>query len=124
MASWPCENLVLTTGQCRQKSRLSLQFDGQVFIDVPAIARTGHRQKTNRTQAVVFPTVLVQDRVQTDAGNRNAISHRSRDFRADVVQPVRARAAFGTCFRKKYRFVISLVNFREHRFQWSVRMVS
>src|SRR5689334_7997121 len=60
---------------------------------------------------IVIPAGMIEDRVETDAVNRNPRIMGSNNFIADIFEPLRSAVIFGAGFREKNGPVITIPDF-------------
>src|ERR1700722_14081131 len=105
-----CHGLALPEGS--QKMRLfPLQLLQQRRIDSapPLLVRRG--QQADLTNAIIIPTVIVQNRIDADTLYGRARAQRVEYFGAHVVQPIRPCTSFRSSLRDQQWAPIALMDF-------------
>src|SRR6059036_1210414 len=90
------------------------EFFGQGRVDFAVSTVVSVIPKPVMTVAIIQPTRVIQDGVETDAMQRNALVNRCACFLTDISKPAGASAVFGPGFSNEQWPMITLVHFGEH----------
>ena len=103
---------------------LPLELLGEFVVDLTMSVFVGARKKPHSATAVVGPAGIIENWIDTNSLNRDSASPRSGGFRADIVQPSRARGALSSSFRDHDWTSIPVKDFAQHLAQRTIGVVS